>query len=58
MAAHSVMLPTIVPGFLQTYLDIELEVVADDRLVDVRQPGQCCGDRAVDAALHSAELPV
>jgi DNA-binding transcriptional LysR family regulator len=45
VSASRLVLPAIVAGFVQAYPDIELEVVAEDRLVDVLSEGFDAGIR-------------
>jgi len=45
VSAARLVLPAIVPAFVQAYPDIELEVVAEDRLVDVLAEGFDAGIR-------------
>jgi DNA-binding transcriptional LysR family regulator len=45
VSAVRLVLPSIVPGFVQAYPEVELEVVADDRLVNVVSEGFDAGIR-------------
>lgn len=45
VAAARLVLPSIVPAFLAAYPDIRLEVIADDRFVDVLEAGCDAGIR-------------
>jgi DNA-binding transcriptional LysR family regulator len=45
ISAARLVLPRIVPGFIQAYPDIELDVVAEDRFVDVLAEGFDAGIR-------------
>jgi DNA-binding transcriptional LysR family regulator len=45
ISAMRLVLPSIVPGFMQAYPEIELEVVAEDRLVNVVSQGFDAGIR-------------
>ncbi len=48
VSAARLVLPAIIPGFLATYPEIQLEIIADDRFVDVLAAGCDAGIRYDD----------